>query len=80
MIVNYASVWNVNYDHNRSFKVLTTVIAIVNYERKTFMVHATVCKLQRKSFITVTPDGTRHLLQDEGDHWIPQRRQHHGTR
>ena len=25
------------------------------------------------------PHGARHLLQDEGDHWIQPRRQHHGA-
>ena len=31
----------VNYDRNHSFKVLATVITIVNYNRKTFIVQAT---------------------------------------
>jgi hypothetical protein len=55
MIVNYTSVWSVTYDHNlqsylklakasqsydHSFKVLATVITIVNYDHKTFIVQA----------------------------------------
>jgi hypothetical protein len=32
-----------NYDRNYSFIVLATVITIVNYDRKTFMVQATGC-------------------------------------
>ncbi len=31
----------VNYDHNFSFILLATVITIVNYDRKTFIVQAT---------------------------------------
>jgi len=31
----------VNYNSNHSFIVLATVITILNYERKTFIVHAT---------------------------------------
>jgi len=31
----------VNYDRNHSFIVLATVIMIVNYDRKTFIVQAT---------------------------------------
>ncbi len=31
----------VNYNHNHSFIVLATVITIVNYDRKTFIVQAT---------------------------------------
>ncbi len=31
----------INYDHNSSLIVLATVIAIVNYDRKTFIVQAT---------------------------------------
>jgi len=31
----------VNYDHNCSFIVLGTVITIVNYDHKTFIVQAT---------------------------------------
>jgi hypothetical protein len=31
----------INYDHNHSFIVLATVIMIVNYDRKTFIVQAT---------------------------------------
>ncbi len=31
----------VNYDHNHSFIVLATVITIINYNRKTFIVQAT---------------------------------------
>jgi len=31
----------VNYDHNHSFIVLATVIMMVNYDRKTFIVQAT---------------------------------------
>jgi hypothetical protein len=34
----------VNYDHNRSFIVLTTVIMIENYDCKTFIVQATGLK------------------------------------
>jgi hypothetical protein len=34
----------VNYDHNHSFIVLTTVIMIVNYNCKTFIVQATGLK------------------------------------
>jgi hypothetical protein len=33
----------VNYDRNCSFIVLATVITIVNYDRKTFIVQATGC-------------------------------------
>jgi hypothetical protein len=55
MIKNYASVWRVSYDYNlrsflrlakaglnydHSFIVLATVITIVNYNRKTFIVQA----------------------------------------
>jgi hypothetical protein len=52
-IVNYASVWSVSYNRNlrsklrlnlnydRSFIVLATVITIINYDRKTFIVQAT---------------------------------------
>jgi hypothetical protein len=32
----------INYEHNHSFIVLATVITIVNYDRKTFIVQATV--------------------------------------
>jgi hypothetical protein len=32
----------VSYDHNSSLIVLATVIRIVNYDRKTFIVQATV--------------------------------------
>ncbi len=32
----------VKYEHNHSFIVLATVIMIVNYDRKTFIVQATV--------------------------------------
>ncbi len=31
----------INYDRNHSFIVLATVITIVNYDRKTFIIHAT---------------------------------------
>jgi hypothetical protein len=31
----------VNYNHNRNFIVLTTVITIINYDGKTFIVQAT---------------------------------------
>jgi hypothetical protein len=31
----------INYDRNSSFIVLATVITIVNYDRKTFIVQAT---------------------------------------
>jgi hypothetical protein len=31
----------INYDRNHSFIVLATVITIVNYDRKTFIVQAT---------------------------------------
>jgi hypothetical protein len=31
----------INYDHYSSFIVLATVIAIVNYDRKSFIVQAT---------------------------------------
>jgi hypothetical protein len=31
----------INYDRNHSFIVLTTVITIVNYDHKTFIVQAT---------------------------------------
>jgi len=31
----------VNYDHNSSFIVLATVITIVNYNHKTFILQAT---------------------------------------
>jgi hypothetical protein len=31
----------INYDHNSSFTVLASVIMIVNYDRKTFIVQAT---------------------------------------
>ncbi len=56
MIVNYALVWSITYDHNLrslqrlalaslscdcSFIVLATVITIVNYDCKTFTVPAT---------------------------------------
>jgi hypothetical protein len=34
----------INYDHNSSFIVLATIITIVNYDRKTFMVQATAYK------------------------------------
>ena len=34
----------VKYDHNHSFTVLATVITIVNYDRKTFIVQATEVK------------------------------------
>ncbi len=33
--------WSVTYYRNHSFIVLATVITIVNYERKTFIVQAT---------------------------------------
>ncbi len=56
MIVYYASVWSVTFDHNlqsqlrlekaslscdRSFVALAPGITIVNYNRKTFIVQAT---------------------------------------
>ncbi len=56
MIVNYASVWSIDYDHillsqlrlakaslnyDQSFIVLAPVITITNYDRKTFIVQAT---------------------------------------
>ncbi len=37
----------INYDHNCSFIVLATVITIVNYDRKTFIVH--------DKFLTLVP-------------------------
>jgi hypothetical protein len=36
-----AKIWSITYDHNRSFKILATVITIINYDRKTFIVQAT---------------------------------------
>jgi hypothetical protein len=44
MIVNYASVWSVTYDHNCSFILLATAITVVNYDPKTFILQDTVLK------------------------------------
>jgi hypothetical protein len=37
----------INYDHNHSFIVLATVITIVNYDHKTFIVQATCLTTQK---------------------------------
>jgi hypothetical protein len=40
-ITSDATIWSVTYDRNCNFIVLATVITIVNYDRKTFIVQAT---------------------------------------
>jgi hypothetical protein len=55
MFVNYALVWSITYDRNCSFKVLATVITIVNYDRKTFIVQATELISTRRSSVLILP-------------------------
>ncbi len=55
MFVNYASVWSITYDRNRSFIVVATVITIVNYDRKTFIVQATELVNTRRSSVLILP-------------------------
>ncbi len=45
--------WSVTYKYNNSFIVLATVITIVNYDRKTFIVQAT-CVRVTKVFSSLT--------------------------
>ncbi len=51
----------INYNRNHSFIVLATVIMIVNYDRKTFIVQASGLSESddEKSFITLAPGGTK---------------------
>jgi hypothetical protein len=53
MIVNYASVWGITYDRNCSFIEVATVITIVNYDRKTFIVQATELVSTRRSSVLI---------------------------
>ncbi len=47
----------INYNRNHSFIVLATVITIVNYDRKTFIVQAT--DKEKKGFIKFSPGDSR---------------------
>jgi hypothetical protein len=40
-IVSDATIWSVSYNRSCSFIILATVITIVNYDHKTFIVQAT---------------------------------------
>ncbi len=52
----------INYNCNCSFIVLATVIIIVNYDRKTFIVQATERQWRsKKSFVTLKPDWTGNV-------------------
>ncbi len=53
----------INYDRNSSFIVLATVIMIVNYNPKTFIVQATVTEMDSISDLQCEDIGWRHDIQ-----------------
>jgi hypothetical protein len=48
-----------NYDHNHSFIVWATVITIVNYDHKTFIVHA-----QATSLMATNDGKSIHIMME----------------